>query len=88
MNAEDARINYTVKELLLAQDKQIKELHNKLDDIYTQTKLTNGRVNSLEPRMTAVEEKVSKIDLKLAYYTGAIAIIVIIAQYALQHISL
>jgi len=50
-----------------------------------QAKLTNGRVNSMEPIVEQHTEKLNKIEIKLALYSGAIVLMAWLAQLLFKY---
>jgi uncharacterized coiled-coil protein SlyX len=81
-----ANQGYTVKEMLTELRTDMKKHHTKMDDIHTQTKLTNGRLTALEPRVTVQERTVRQINLKIAKYSGVITTILIMVEVALNYL--
>lgn len=74
---------FTVKEMVSEMRQDIKALHDKVDSVYLQAKLTNGRVNTIEPIVNDHKKSIRNIDIKLASYTGALAILFFIIEVVL-----
>jgi len=70
----------TNKELILRLEERLESLHERADAIYTQTKLTNGRVNTIEPLVDKHTKQITSIHMKMAYFAGAVAIAVLIIE--------
>ena len=49
--------------------KDLKELHDKLEQVHIQAKLTNGRVNLIEPQVKVHNKILNKHNVKLAVIT-------------------
>lgn len=72
--------NYTMKEMLERQYKEIESLHDKMDSVRIQTTKTNGRVTTLEDTVSDHTKKIDKLSKAVAYGTALISVGFIIAQ--------
>lgn len=74
---------FTVKEMIKDMRDDIKSLHDKVDSVYLQAKLTNGRVNAIEPKVEKHNKSIHNINLRLAAYSTGLAVLIFIVEIIL-----
>lgn len=57
------------------------EMHGDIKSTLVEAKRTNGRVTKLESEtIPAIEKRLDKIELKIAYYVGAVSVVIYVVE--------